>query len=400
MKKIMMLGGSASQVPAIKRAKEMGYYVVLCDYLPNNPGRKYADVWYDASTIDYKAVLEIAKKEKIHGIMCYCSDIAASTVAYVAEKLHLPGSPYESVYTLTHKDKFREFLRDNGFNVPESKGFFENELEKAKEFAKQIGFPLIVKPVDSQGGRGVTKITEYNQIDNAIKIALSQSLGKKIIIEQYISTSEMQIDGEMFTVDGKIENITFLNDYFMKDAQLENIPIGEIYPAITETRILDAVRNELQRAVTLLNMGTQAYNTETKIDANGNVYIIEIGPRNGGNIIPIINEKATGFDELSMSIAAAVGDPMPKCEDIKTAYYWGIRALYSKKAGKLKELWIDEGFKKKHLVYIEEYVNVGENVRSMEGLNSTIAMIGAKFETLEELMRFEEHPEDFCRVEI
>ena len=97
MKKILMLGGTMQQIPIIKLAKEMGLYVITCDYAPENPGHKYADEYHNVSTTDVDGVLELAKELKIDGIVAYASDPAAPTAAYVAEKLGLPGNPYESV---------------------------------------------------------------------------------------------------------------------------------------------------------------------------------------------------------------------------------------------------------------------------------------------------------------
>ena len=114
-KKILLLGGSAQQIVAIEKAKELGYYTVLCDFLPDNPGQHHADKFYLASTTDKEAVLGIARKEDIDGIVAYASDPAAPTAAYVAEALGLPGSPYKSVEILCNKDQFRRFLAENGF---------------------------------------------------------------------------------------------------------------------------------------------------------------------------------------------------------------------------------------------------------------------------------------------
>ena len=131
MKKILLLGGSAQQIVAIETAKKLGYYTILCDFLEDNPGQYVADTFYLISTTDKEAVLEIAKNENIDGILAYASDPAAPTAAYVAEKLGLPGSPFESVEILCNKDKFRKFLKENNFCTPDAEGYID--IEKAKE---------------------------------------------------------------------------------------------------------------------------------------------------------------------------------------------------------------------------------------------------------------------------
>ena len=107
MKKILLLGGSAQQVIAIKTAKRLGYYTVLCDFLTDNPGQCEADKFYLVSTTEKKAILEVAQKEQVDGVLAYASDPAAPTAAYVADKLGLPGNPYQSVEILCNKDRFR-----------------------------------------------------------------------------------------------------------------------------------------------------------------------------------------------------------------------------------------------------------------------------------------------------
>ena len=123
MKKILLLGGSYFQVPSVKKTKELGYYTITCDYLPDNPGHKFADEYYNVSTTDKEAVLKLAQELKIDGIVCYASDPAAITAAYVAEKMGLAGQPYKSVEILANKDLFRKFLAENGFNTPRAQGY-------------------------------------------------------------------------------------------------------------------------------------------------------------------------------------------------------------------------------------------------------------------------------------
>ena len=115
--------------------------------MPDNPGQHFAREFYCVSTTDKEAVLEIAKKEDIDGIVAYASDPAAPTAAYVAEKLGLPTNPYKSVEILAYKDKFREFLKDNGFNCPIAKNF--SSVESAFNEISRFNFPVMVKPIDS-----------------------------------------------------------------------------------------------------------------------------------------------------------------------------------------------------------------------------------------------------------
>ena len=136
-----MLGGAMQQIPAIKCAKELGFYVITCDYLPNNPGHKFADEYYNISTTEKERVLELAIKLGIDGVLAYASDPAAPTAAYVSEKMGLPGNPYDAVNVMTQKDLFRKFLKEHGFNTPQARGYCS--YETAYKEIENLGIDII-----------------------------------------------------------------------------------------------------------------------------------------------------------------------------------------------------------------------------------------------------------------
>ena len=170
-KKLLLLGGSAQQIVAIDTAKRLGYITVLCDYLPENPGQYHADKFYQISTTDKDAVLAVAKKEQIDGIIAYASDPAAPTAAYVAEKMGLPTNPYQSVEILCNKDLFRKFLRENGMNAPQAGGY--STVEEALSDLQRFSLPVIVKPVDSSGSKGATVLHSWDSVKAALDFAFS-----------------------------------------------------------------------------------------------------------------------------------------------------------------------------------------------------------------------------------
>ena len=202
-KKILLLGGSAQQIVAIERARELGFYTVLCDYLPDNPGQYHADVFYQTSTTDKEAVLAVAKKEGIDGIIAYASDPAAPTAAYVAEKLGLPTNPYNSVEILCNKDRFRAFLAGNGFNAPRSEGY--GDVDAAMKDLDRFELPVIIKPVDSSGSKGATVMRSWDGVREALEFAFSFSRSKRIIIEEFIEKNhDYLVGGDIFVVDGRV----------------------------------------------------------------------------------------------------------------------------------------------------------------------------------------------------
>jgi len=170
-KKLMLLGGLRYLLPIIEAAHRMGHYVITVDYLPDNIAHKYSDEYHNVSILDKEAVLKLAQELQIDGIMSFAVDPGVVTAAYVAEKMGLPfqGS-YESVCILQDKARFRQFLADNGFNVPMAKGY--DEKEKALHDNDIFNWPVIVKPVDSAGSKGVSRVDRVEDLSDAIYYAI------------------------------------------------------------------------------------------------------------------------------------------------------------------------------------------------------------------------------------
>jgi formate-dependent phosphoribosylglycinamide formyltransferase (GAR transformylase) len=162
MKKILLLGGSYGQLPAIDEAKKRGLYTILCDYLPDNPGARLVDEFHLVSTTDMEAVLTLAKGKHVDYVFAYASDPAALTAAFVSETLGLPGSSYKGVELLSNKDKFRRFLQGNAYNTPAFEVFDTGNLPEIE--SSRVPFPLVVKPIDSSDTKGVSLVTQRNQL--------------------------------------------------------------------------------------------------------------------------------------------------------------------------------------------------------------------------------------------
>ena len=151
-KKIMFLGGIYYSVPAIEVAHKHGYHVITIDNIPENIAHKYSDEFHPVSIVDKDAILRLAQQLEIDGIVSYGVDPGVTTAAYVAEKMGLPFQcSYESACILQNKSLFRQFLKENGFNVPNAKGF--TNYQEALEFKDYFNWPVIVKPVDSAGSK-------------------------------------------------------------------------------------------------------------------------------------------------------------------------------------------------------------------------------------------------------
>lgn len=398
MKKVLLLGGSYFQIPSIITAKKLGYYAITCDYAPQNPGHKFADEYYNVSTTDKDAVLNLSKKLKIDGIVCYASDPAAPTAAYVAEKMGFPTSPYKSVEILSNKDKFRKFLAEHNFNTPKAEGYHESEFEKMLAEISKFKFPVMVKPVDSSGSKGVKKVERVEDLKAAVDGTMIYSRCKRFIIEEYLEKFGYQIAGDGFSVDGKLSFRCFANEHFDSMDLNPYVPIGESFPYNMPQSVHKKIHNEIQKLLTLLKMKTQAYNFDIRIDKAENVYLMEIGPRNGGNLIPQVTKYATGVDMVEYTIKAAMGESCADLKQIEPKGFWACYVIHSQKAGTFKDFWIDETFKKNNVVECDLFLKAGDKVPSFTGSNATLGMMILKFSSQNEMLSFMDNSEEKVKI--
>lgn len=384
MKKILLLGGSRYLLPVIKSAHELGLYVITCDYLPDNIAHKYSDEYVNVSIIDKEAVLEAAKKLEIDGIMSFATDPGVVTAAYVAEKLGLPyGGSYESVSILQDKGRFRSFLTEHNFNVPHAKSY--KNLEDALRDTDFFTWPVIVKPVDSAGSKGVTRVDDKNELRKAIEYALDFSHCDQFIIEDFIEKKGCSSDTDSFSIDGKLVATTFSSQRFDLKSDNPYAPMAYSWPSTFSREHEDELTSEIQRLLTLLDMQSSIYNIETREGVDGKAYIMEVSPRGGGNRLAEMIRYASGIDMIKAAVQAAVGLPIDKVEQPQYDGCWAEYVLHSRVDGKFKELWIEPDFAAKNVIEVDLWVKKGEEIHSFTAANFAIGTVVMKFASQEEL---------------
>ena len=397
MRKILFLGGTALQIPAIQCAKEQGYYTILCDYQPNNPGKNYSDEYHCVSTTDKEAILEVARKREIDGIVAYISDTAAPTAAYVSNKLNLPSNPYESVLILTKKDLFRKFLKEHGFNCPRAESY--KSIEEAMSNLGKFHFPLMVKPIDSSGSRGISRIDSIEEFENAFNNAILYSKEKIVIVEEFIEMShDYQIGGDVFVLNGKLEFCGFLNCH-RNNLVNPYIPIGKSFPIFLGEEKLDFIRKELQRLISLLNITMGAFNIEVVFGENGEPFFIEIGPRNGGNLIPDFLKIITGIDFIKATIESSLGNDVINLKSEYKEEFLSIYTLHSAEQGKLVDICFSNKIKDniiKKVIYKEK----GSNIDFFNGGDKTLGYVFFKFNSWEELKNKMDNMSNYITIEL
>lgn len=384
-KKLMLLGGLRYLLPVIESAHKLGYYVITCDYLPDNIAHKYSDEYHNVSIIDKEAVLALAKELQIDGIMSFAVDPGVVTAAYVQEQMGLPAfGPYESVCILQNKDRFRNFLTQHGFNVPKAKGFASIEEAMAEKY--WYPWPVIVKPTDSAGSKGVTRVERLEDLRSALEVAFTHSLSKRVIVEEFIEKAGCSSDTDSFSVDGELKFVSFSAQRFDEHAPNPYTPSAYSWPSTMTAEQEAELTSEIQRLLKLLGMRTSIYNIETRVGTNGKPYIMEVSPRGGGNRLAEMLRFATGVDLITNAVRAAVGDEVVAVEQKPYNGHWAEVILHADKDGHFFSLDMDSVFKEKHVKQIDLWVKKGDKVSAFRGANDAIGTLVLQFDTEEELV--------------
>ena len=385
-KKLMLLGGLRYLLPVIEEAHKMGFYVITADYLPGNIAHKYSDEYCNVNIIDKDAVLKAAQELKIDGILSHAVDPGVVSAAYVAEQMGLPFQcSYEAACILQDKSKFRNFLAKQGFNCPKARGY--DNPEDALKDVDYFNWPIIVKPVDSAGSKGVTKVEHPKDLRNAIETALSSSLSKHFVIEDFLDKVGAQSSADIFTVDGKLVYPTYSDQLFDPDAANPYTPAIEIWPASMERKFQDNLNEQLQRLFTLLNVKSGIYNVESRVCSNGKAYIMEVSPRGGGNRIAELQDMATGQSLIRNEIRKALALSL---DDITTPKYDGVWCnyiLHSNKTGTFVSVDINPNFEKEFIRDIGLIVKKGDKIAPFTGANTSLGTLFLQFKNRAEADR-------------
>jgi biotin carboxylase len=357
----------------------MGLYVISCDYLPDNPGHRFSDEYHNVSTTDRDGVLALARTLDIDAIVTLSSDPAIPTVAYVAGELGLNGPSLDAVTVLSEKDKFRTLLSKLGFNVPKS---YVVDSTVIPQELMDSNLKVIVKPVDSSGSKGITYSSiSTPELSNAIEYALDASRAKRCIIEEYI-------DGDQIHGDGYMENgiliYHYLGDHFFYTKTSNFIPISTRWPCkYYGTEILDVVIEQVEGICNASGYMKGPVNIEARVTPAGEVYIIEVSPRNGGNYVPIIQEHLTGFDFVSKIIYNSLGINTEVTDEPYVKKVGAHYILHSETKGIYQGLKISNRIRP-HIFFRKVFMSRGDVVNEYVGSDTSIGVVLLEFDSISE----------------
>lgn len=344
---LAIIGASYLQLPLINKAKELGYTTHVFAWSANDVGEEAADVFYPISIVEKEEILAKCKEIGICGICSIASDLAAITVNYVAEQLGLCGNTMEATSISTNKHLMRNAFEKNG--DPSPKSYLVDENTNISTL--KLDYPIIVKPTDRSGSRGIFKLETSDQLKESIRLSIKESFEKKALVEEYVEGQEYSV--EYISFKGIHHFLAITQKYttgaphFIETAHLE--------PAELSIEMTEKVKTVVERALNTLGIKNSASHSELKIDDNGNIKIIEIGGRMGGDCIGSdLVHYSTGIDFVKAVIDVACGNEpdlsvKTKPQPVKSVFIFNEEDLMKYKQLKeensdklLKEIYIRE----------------------------------------------------------
>lgn len=277
MKRVLVINGSNNEIMLIQAAKRLGYYVITTGNNPTLIGHKYADEYHSADYSDYDAMLALAKSLRIDAVISNCNDLGMMTATYINHELGLPGvyDDLETARVFHEKDAFKAFATEHGFSTPAGKVF--DDFEAAGEFLRHIEFPVMIKPIDACGGRGISRAESIDEGVIALKKAFKQSIAKRIVIEEYIQGK--QYDLHAIVENQKIVLFYASNEYTYKNPYRVS---ALTMPADHSPEITRQIINDIERMAEILKIKDGLLWLQYRVK-NGKAFIVESSRRCGGN---------------------------------------------------------------------------------------------------------------------
>lgn len=289
MKKILIPNGNYTDIPLIKELKKLGLYVITSGNAPELEGHKYADEYVQHDYSDREGMLQIAREKQIDYVAANSNDIGVVTAAYIAENLGLVGhDTYENARIIAEKDKFKKFAQENNLQVIPSKGF--DDYQKALDYATSLEMPIIIKPTDLAGGKGVTKISSKNQIEEALSKAFNISLSSHVVIEPFIEGSQHSIT--TFLVNQKVVTYAAYNEY---DAEFNPFLVGySTMPAKKIDIVAPILIDQIEKIASLLGLVDGIFHVQYRMQGDTPL-IMECMRRCLGNYSLYEMSRSLGF---------------------------------------------------------------------------------------------------------
>lgn len=380
-----MLGGGFLQAYVIKKAKELGYYVLVLDADPNAIGFQDADEYAVINIIDEESCLQYAREKRVNGVLTAATDFSVLTMSRIAVEMGLPGINYQSAKMIKNKAAVRKCLfdaksDDTGYS------FEIGSLEQIAQILPQIKFPVMMKPCDGSGSRGASRVDRVEDFQKACEFAMSGSISHRAVAEPFIDGREYGV--ESFVDNGVIHVLAVMQKDMTKPPYYAEL--GHAIPSGLPVEVEDKIKDCVKKALIAMGVNHGSVNMDLLIGEAGDVHIVDVGARMGGNLIGShIISLGTGIDYMGNMIRAAVGDktswekvtePMPVATK-----------LLALTPGKVKTLPNFAALEKQYDVKIEHHLHVGDVITpyrtNLDGCGYVVATSDNVYDAIEKAAR-------------
>ena len=375
MKKIVIIGASELQNPLILRAKEMGLQTHVFAWKEGAVGENTADYFYPISIVEKDKILKKCREIKPDAVLTIASELANITVNYIARNLGLTTNSEKSIILSTNKYEMRCAFNAIGIDTPV---FYRIGEDDNLDNIYNMKLPVLVKPTDRSGSRGITKVDSFDEIKSAISRAIDISFEKKAIVEEYIEGDEYSF--EAISYNGEHHLLAITQKYTTGEPYF--IEKGHIQPANLSEKTIGCVKKIVFRALDALEIKFGASHTEFKIDKFGNIKIIEIGSRMGGDCIGSdLVKLSTGYDYLGMTIQVALGQT-PVFKKVYETKVTGIKYIFSQ-----QDYLTFENIKREYSKNIYRYSNIEIKNNEITDSSSRCGFYIITADTVDEVLR-------------
>lgn len=391
MDKILIAGGGYADIPLIEAARSLGLYVITSGNRPDELGHRHSDEYQACDFSDREAITDLARRLKVDAI-CPCSnDFSALSAAWAAEKLGLPGhdSPAK-LETIMHKDKLHLFARKHG--LPVASAHVCESLEDLKKLPPEMGWPVIVKPVDMTGGKGMSVARTPAELEKSARFAQKASRTPRFIVEEFLSPDSYHHNYVSFVRGGKVVWDSSDNEHYWKNPYLV---WGMSTPSVESDAIQAQLRDTVNTITGLLDLKPGIFMTQHCV-VDGKLKIVEMGRRSPGNLHGRMLELATGFDVSLWTIRAALGEDIPAQPSAGgPARFIAEHCVMAPANGRIKSIEIDPRIGEKILEKIW-LMGPGDTVGNY--LQDKMGILLLEFDSMEEMLAASDRMYDYVRV--
>jgi len=393
MAKLMIVGASVLQLPAIRKAKEMGLEVAVVDYNPQAIGIAFADKYYNASTMDEDAVLRAAEDFGPDGIMTLATDMPMRGVAKASDKLHLHGIDYETALKATDKYQMIRAFKENG--VPSPWFHLVENFCQLKALDGRLNFPCIMKPTDNAGSHGVVKVESFDELLDSYEYSHGFCRSGNVIVEEFLDGPEVSV--EIMVVDG-IVNVLQITDKLTTGAPYF-VELGHSQPSMLPDDVQEKICDVAQRACLAVGIDNGPAHVEMKVTTKDGPKMVELGARMGGdNITTSLVPLSTGIDMVKATINVALGE----VPNIEPTHNFGSAIRYFQLPyGKIKDInGVAEASAIEGVKEIVFTKGIGDMSVPVHCSNDRVGSVVAQAATPEEAIRICEAAMRMIKVEI